>query len=1028
MREAALAAAGGAPWSVQVRGEIPSPALGPDGGGLAATPPVPAGDALGLFASPRVLELEPGGEFRDLVPVFTGLRLGPALEGLDTIADDAIGICCDHGGHIGGFFMEDKGPCLMAIFGAPRSHGNDMERACRFARELADLHPGMTRTAISAGRGYAGLLGSMQRCTYTALGDVVNTACRVMCRAEWGSVLLAGEEQNRWRRNLQLVPVGRMALKGKRVGVPVSRVEEAGAAPRREFRVAGPQRGRWSEIERMLSFAALAKGRREASVLLVTGGQGIGKTAALSRLERALGEGYSVFRCSGRGSFRGGWLLGPLFTELGAALSREELSDGMPVDFAPAGRDSIESVEEEQAAALMQALASRAGAAMPVLLLDDLHLADEPSLEVLARLASSDENRLLIVASTADDGELRGFPPSKARSLSVRLSPLGRRDAALLIRDVLGLAPSCGLLNRALELSAGNPLYLTEYCRYLQTEGCIDTRGSVVRLLPGAGSDLAGGIGSVVTARLDRLDDDLRQLVLAASVLGTEFSIDILESMSGGKSISKLLENGRSQDLWHSIGGGRYRFSHSIFRERCYGILMGRALRNLHFKAAQAMEGAGASGFFKGMELARHFEMAGLAGRALPIVQEVAGDAWRKGKMEQASRCFQRLAHLHGSQCPADVLMMWGLALERSGSLKRARDVYVRLIKSAGSGSVARATLRLSRIARQLEGAEEAARLAQAALAEFQARGDSAGVCDALGSLAACHLERGYESAAAEVYRRQLDIADRIGSRIHRGRALGSLAIVLEREGRLKRALECASEGAGILREEQDRQWLGRCLGNVGNLQLRLGEVEAALDSYREWVELAESNGRRRTLCRARSSLGIALSQSGRHEEAAEQFSGVLRLARELGDRVAECRAIGSLGTCLIAQGSRGKAMSALKAACRMARKGNRPSDVAWSLANMGLIHRSEGRLEEGREVLEHAVALLRRQSKSYHLADTLVLLADVHMRLGDHGRARRLLRESISAARHLNQGRALEKARARLARLNSNCSESPNG
>lgn len=1011
VRQASLAACSGAPGTVEDRGaffESPFPPTSQP------PPPPPSTGPEACFASRRVLGLGPGGEFRDVVPVFTGFRLGPGLGGLDALSDDAIGICCDYGGHVGGVFFEDKGPCLLTLFGAPIAHGNDLERACRFASDLAALHSGRTRSALSAGRGYAGLLGSRGRCTYTALGDVVNTACRVMCRAEWGSVMIAGRRGLRSAAGLQMVPRGLMRLKGKDRPVSVAAVEPLRAPSPTEHGAPLPQRGRWRELERMLAFISEGRHRAGPSVLLVTGGEGAGKTVFLQRLCGALGAGFSVFRSRpGRPGPGGDCVLAPLFGELGMRMGEADTDDD-----GPGGRSVLidgplsATVHAERAARLRQALRARAGDDLPVLVLDGLREADEASLCLLRALAAT-EGSLAVVASARNGGRTVPLRPQGAAAvLRIHLRPLGRRDASLLIRDVLDRPPDHALLESVLALSGGNPLFISEYCRLLLAEGALDPSSATARLLPGAAMESPENLGSVIAARLDRLEPNLRKLVLAASVLGREFSVGMLETVSGSRSISARLQAGQELGLWQSAGSGRFRFVHEVFRRRCYGVLMGRELRRLHAAAAGALESAGAAVGYRARELAHHRAMGGDVAGACRLLLESAVNAWQAGRFDEVADCIGRLSSLSPGQGKPEELLMRARALERCGRTEAAARCYSRLLEGDGDGARVSALVGLSGLLRRAGETAEALSRAQEALELCD--GSEGFVLEALG---AGRMAAGDSAGAVSAFEEQLAVAAPLDDRAV-GRARAGLAAALEESGDIRGALREAEVAAALLEDCGQTAWAEACLARVGRLSAALGEHRSASNALEAWLRLALAAGRRRSECAARYALGSVLFESGDFREAGRQLRAAADLARTMGDRGCESRALGRLGSCLIRAGSRGRGMRALEAAGRIAGETSSPQDIAWTLTNMAAVHRSDGRLGEAAASLEQAVDLLGRSPDACGLPDVMITLADVRMRIGEGKEARRLLRRAMGLGDGLRQSAAMERARRRLMEL----------
>ena len=186
-------------------------------GGLAATPfdplPAPAAalDALAThpFAPVGAAAFPLAGEFRHVASAFVAFSGAQALPARLRRAHAA---CARYGGTITNVFTGDKGPHLLALFGAPRAREDDPLRAARFATEIAAA--GQVKVGLSFGLVYAGFNGGTERLEYTALGRSVNLSARLMAAAPWGEVWCAGRLRALLSGRAELSARGALKLKG----------------------------------------------------------------------------------------------------------------------------------------------------------------------------------------------------------------------------------------------------------------------------------------------------------------------------------------------------------------------------------------------------------------------------------------------------------------------------------------------------------------------------------------------------------------------------------------------------------------------------------------------------------------------------------------------------------------------------------------------------------------------------------------------------------------------------------------------
>ena len=237
----------------------------------------------------------------------------------------------------------------------------------------------------------------------------------------------------------------------------------------------------------------------------------------------------------------------------------------------------------------MTAFLKRVAAARPlVLVLDDLHAADEPSLLLLQFVARElGESRLLIV------GAYRDVDPTLADPLTTTLTELAREPvtrtlalAGLAEADVARFielaAPgaSAGELGAVVHAETeGNPLFVGEVVRLLAAEGRLDEPASAPLAIPQS-------VREVIGRRLRHLSDDCNRLLTFASVLGREFDLDALAGVSGLErgGILELLDEAIEARVVSEVPGaiGRMRFAHALIRDAAYHHLTRSRRIQLH--------------------------------------------------------------------------------------------------------------------------------------------------------------------------------------------------------------------------------------------------------------------------------------------------------------------------------------------------------------------------------------------------------------------------------------------------------------
>jgi tetratricopeptide (TPR) repeat protein len=273
-----------------------------------------------------------------------------------------------------------------------------------------------------------------------------------------------------------------------------------------------------------------------------------------------------------------------------------------------------------------------------VLVLEDLHWADPTSLHLTEELSSlAKDGPLLLVLTrrpepdpgvSALEGGLER--DSGLKLCRLELSPLPQDAERDLTRALIGGEVSDEIVDVVSQTAGGNPLFLEERLSSLMETGALIGDETGWRLESGRSAELPDAIERLVRSRVDRLDPGSHDVVVAASVLGAEFGLRALGTVTdldGGLAgaVSQLCSAGLLVEL-RKLPEPTYRFRHALVREAAYKGLLKDQRRRLHARAAWGLEEV-ASGNVEEVAavLGHHYAMAGETERAAHYL-EVAGD------------------------------------------------------------------------------------------------------------------------------------------------------------------------------------------------------------------------------------------------------------------------------------------------------------------------------------------------------------------------------------------------------------------
>lgn len=537
----------------------------------------------------------------------------------------------------GGLVGAYMGDGVAAFFGMDAAGEDDQLRAALAALELRRVVAEYAeearsawgvenlnvRIGINTGRVATGPVGG-KRPQILALGDAVNVAARLQAVASPGSIVVGESVRKSVAGHFRLDPLGPIELKGR-----VKRVEAfvllsaSTSEPTSRCSIVG-RSAELAQFEAVLS--ELSSGRGQ--IVLVLGDPGIGKTRLIEEVRRRAAS-HVLWLDAPCGSSQArlpyepcvdalrGWLgleIGApdlavrlrLQAKLGELLGRggEDLVvplgrllgvrartrsdrrlDGLPVEV----------LTSNLHAAYKRWLVALAQSVPVVLAADNFERVDEATAQLACELLSVTDVAplLLILSMRADPGttawgvRVSALSEYAHRTDELRLKSLSPDESSAVVsaldeHGAVGDAVGSALVARA----EGNPLYLEE----LFSAVAGDATGGV--LANGDESDLPPALESLLLARIDRLPSVARELLQAAAVLGREFSKEALEHMHPIGAVDRTLTVLLRADMIRERrrDPAEFAFKHGLLRDAALSTLTKRRRRDLHGRAAQAVE------------------------------------------------------------------------------------------------------------------------------------------------------------------------------------------------------------------------------------------------------------------------------------------------------------------------------------------------------------------------------------------------------------------------------------------------------
>jgi len=610
-----------------------------------------------------------------------------------------------------GFIEKFAGDGVLALFGVPRAHEDDPIRAIRAAREVHALVEALNpRYEMKVGRALSmhsgvntGLVVTAdvdpEKGTHGVTGETINVAARLSGLAEARDILVGQDSYRASQGHFTFQSLKPVKVKGKSEHIPIYKVlsrKTATARVNQEMQVSSEMVGRDQELAK-LELHILKAVNGQGSVVNVFGEPGVGKSRLLAELRQrdvisrvSFLEGRSI--SIGKNlSFHP---IIDLFTQwarikeddaqaeasnkLEAAIRRvcgDETAEVFPfvatmmgMKFLGKHSQRVEGIEGEVLKKLIlknvRELLIRSSEIIPiVIVMEDLHWADTTSLELLESLFRLTQTCRVVFINVfrpgywqGDERKVETLPEwlPEVDFVEIGIKPLDRQSGEVLVANMLQVK---GIRNavkqQIVDRAGGNPFFIEEIIRSLIDEGAIvRTNGAFEVTEKIDHVVIPSTINDVLTARIDRLEEQTRDLIKVASVIGRSFFDRILKEVATSiegvderlaylKDAQFIRDRMRMEEL-------EYLFKHALAQEAAYESTLIQQRKALHGKVAQSIEKIFQERLheFYGM-LAFHYSKADDLEKAEEYMEKAGDEALRSSASSEALHYFQEALQLY---------------------------------------------------------------------------------------------------------------------------------------------------------------------------------------------------------------------------------------------------------------------------------------------------------------------------------------------------------------------------------------------
>ena len=869
------------------------------------------------------------------------------------------------------------GDAMLAVFGVPVIHEDDPERAVRAGLEMqaaieratndlgaAELRPRL-RIGINTGEVLVDLDRASGARDLFVTGDAVNTAARLQTAAEPGSVVVGAATYAATRDIVDYEALPPTALKGKADLVAAWRavtVKARRGGRRSPLGIEAPLVGRLDEIAILKETVRRTAVTGRPQLVTVVGAAGVGKSRLAWELEKYLDGLPEKYH----------WRKGRCLSYAQASYSA--IADVIKADIRATDDDPSAAVVEKLDARLAELAADRrpesraalmatlglegetlardslvdgwtrylglvAAVAPLVLIIEDIHWADEGVLDFIDYLARWGEGPIAIVCLARH--ELFDRRPTWgggiANAATIVLEPLSAGETDQLIDSLLVGGLPAALRERVVGLADGNPLFAEELIRMFVDQGVLRLADGAWELVRGVEEmDVPSSVQAVLAARMDGLPGDEKRVAQNAAVIGRIFWDILLAHVSrlGPGPIGDLLRRLRVKELVvprqpsSLAGAAEFGFRHVLVRDVAYDSLPKRDRATLHVDVAGWAESTLADRIDEFSEL-----IAGHLAAALEYEIELASssaDPSLRGLRELTCRAAARAARRAASVSALPAAQRWQrLAIDQARLLdaparermQLAADFYAYLWHEAEPqvrvAILIEAVELFDRVPTPTDDDREIRARLQAALGETQFELNDATAADAtlrkgIGALEAGPPSRGRAdllrmlgwtmwrtgsaSDAATTLERAVADARASGSDDALRWALHDLGLARALSGHTDDGIDLLEESFAMARRAGDRALLARCYINIPLNKSERGDPPVEIGPmYEEGLQLARRDGAVATIAWLATNLAYEMGDLGRLDDDLALATESVEAAQRAGDD----ELIGSCRECL---------------------------------------------------------------------------------------------------------------------------------
>ncbi|MDD3803393.1 MAG: tetratricopeptide repeat protein [bacterium] len=976
------------------------------------------------------------GEFKRIVSVFISLKEEKNLkENIKSLAK----IAEDFRGYIPMVDISDKGTTMPVFFGMPLSRENDIRAAMNFALQAKNILPSGASFGIAEGTAYCGTVGGEEYSSYTAFGDKVNTAARLMQAANPGEILTDERTAEACSSSFLFEKRGEIFVKGKTDSVSVSLLTGEARKKKMFF---GSSRMLGRDEEREYIANKVSKLSESGSVVYICGEAGTGKSRLVSEAlsSSSVNHGEAFMQCDSvlRKSFNPvSYFLSCYFGVYEfdkAEEKKKKFEEGIKEILRNSGEESdfaeelkrkesligallgirwqnsfFERIEPKQifenTVLALHSLFKAMSAEKPlVIVVEDAHWIDSETKEFFRYLVRNIKDEKILLIATyrfGDDGSVFSFSEdSKDDEQQIMLENLTRESSSEAVTEILSGRISEKAAGYIFDKSQGNPFHIESLVRYLHEGGYLSRVNGVYEIASNT-DEIPASLNSVLTARIDRMEKKLKECVLWASVLGREFEKSMVDIVTGADSES-LINAGEEETVWSSLGGGRYIFNHGLLSDCAYEMQLTRELKSRHAKVAKILEKKYRRKKGRFAEIAYHYEKSGIVEKAVKWLGAASDASMKNWANKDAERMLDKLIKFDLSDKEKiEISMKLAEVYFRTGRIRESLESYLKnkeraekikekILVYANILEAGKTYLTMGRY-------NEAESLLLDSMQRFAESEMKREEGEAAGQLARVYMYRSEYGKAVEMCDKSLEISRSVNNLSGVSLAFGIKGTINAMKGEYNDAIRFYKERMKIARKINDQYGITSVIGNMGIIWKQKGYYRKAVKYYIKDIEVCKKIGYETSINVTYSNLGLLYRELGEFENAEESLKKSIALSEKNGDEGTKANSLGNLGIVYKDQGMLEEAENMFLKQVSLCEKNNDRYCMCIGNGNLGLLYFNREDFDRGYEYIEKQRVLAEQIEDINNLSIAYESISILDYHRGDADRALENVNRALS-------------------------------